>query len=69
MKEFDLLGGYPNPKKPRYVNQNLRTIKNTNEQTAYDRWRELTGQVTLTYQGQKLTLKKYKPSPCKGQNY
>ena len=36
----------------------LRTIKNTNEQTAYDRWRELTGQVTLTYQGQKLTLKK-----------
>ena len=28
MKEFDLLGGYPEPKKPRYVNQNLRTIKN-----------------------------------------
>jgi len=28
VKEFDLLGGYPNPKKPRYVNQNLRTIKN-----------------------------------------
>ena len=27
MKEFDLLGGYPEPKKPRYVNQNLRTIK------------------------------------------
>ena len=28
MREFDLLGGYPEPKKPRYVNQNLRTIKN-----------------------------------------
>ena len=28
MKEFDLLGGYPEPKKPRFVNQNLRTIKN-----------------------------------------
>ena len=36
----------------------LRTIKNqTTEQTAYDRWRELTGQVQISYQGQKLTLK------------
>ena len=36
----------------------LRTIRNGKDQTAYDRWRELTGQVTLTYKGQKLTLKK-----------
>ena len=36
----------------------LRTIKNeTTEQTAYDRWRELTGQVQLSYRGQKYTLK------------
>mgnify|MGYP001160041536 FL=1 len=28
MREFNLLGDYPEPKKPRYVNQNLRTIKN-----------------------------------------
>jgi len=36
----------------------LRTIKNsTTEQTAYDRWRELTGEVTLSYNGQRLTLK------------
>ena len=36
----------------------LRTIKNTStEQTAYDRWRELSGKVTLSYQGQKLTIK------------
>jgi (2Fe-2S) ferredoxin len=36
----------------------LRTIKNAKDQTAYDRWRELTGQVTLPYKGQRLTLKK-----------
>lgn len=36
----------------------LRTIKNDKEQTAYDRWRELTGEVTLPYNGQRLTLKK-----------
>jgi hypothetical protein len=36
----------------------LRTIKNDKEQTAYDRWRELTGQVTISYQGKRLTLKK-----------
>jgi len=36
----------------------LRTIKNAKEQTAYDRWRELTGQVTISYQGERLTLKK-----------
>ena len=36
----------------------LRTIKNqTTEQTAYDRWRELTGQVQMSYRGQKYTLK------------
>ena len=35
----------------------LRTIRNEKEQTAYDRWRELTGQVTLPYEGQRLTLK------------
>ena len=28
MKEFNLLGDYPEPKKPRHVNQNLRTIEN-----------------------------------------
>jgi len=35
----------------------LRTIKNKNEQTAYDRWRELTGQVQLTYKGKKYNIK------------
>lgn len=35
----------------------LRTIRKENGQTAYDRWRELTGQVKLNYKGQKLTIK------------
>lgn len=38
MKEFNLLGDYPEPTKPRYVNQNLRTI--TNRITASYRSRE-----------------------------
>ena len=38
MREFNLLGDYPEPKKPRYVNQNLRTIKN--RITASDRGKE-----------------------------
>ena len=32
-------------------------IKNEKDQTAYDRWRELTGQVELTYRGKKYTIK------------
>jgi len=38
VKEFNLLGDYPEPTKPRYVNQNLRTI--TNRITASYRSRE-----------------------------
>jgi len=48
----------PPAKVDRESGVDLRTIKNANEQTAYDRWRELTGQVTLTYQGKRYTLKK-----------
>ena len=36
----------------------LRTIRNEKTgQTAYDRWRELTGQVKITYEGKKYYLK------------
>lgn len=35
----------------------LRTIRKENGQTAYDRWRELTGQVKMYYNGRQQTLK------------
>ena len=28
MREFDILGGYPSPEKPRLVGRNLRSIRN-----------------------------------------
>ena len=28
MREFDILGKYPKPKKPRILSKNIRTIKN-----------------------------------------
>jgi hypothetical protein len=53
-REFNYL---PPEKVDRKSKIDLRTIRASNGQTAYDRWRELTGQVTLTYKGKKLTVK------------
>ena len=48
----------PPPAVDRKSRIDLRTIRNeTTGQTAYDRWRELTGQVKITYDGKKYYLK------------
>ena len=49
---------YKAPQKvDRYTNIDLRTIKNNDGQTAYDRWLELKSEVDIPYKGKKYKLK------------
>jgi hypothetical protein len=54
-RDFDFRKPSPIDRKSKI---DLRTIvNNATKQTAYDRWRELTGEVKLTYKGKKYNLK------------
>ena len=56
-RDFDFRKPSPIDRKSKI---DLRTIvNNATKQTAYDRWRELTGEVKLTYKGKKYNLKGY----------
>lgn len=65
-KEFNYL---PPPKIDRYSGFNLKNMRNSNNQTAYDRWLELKNDIYLTqegtvvknknYSGKKYTLQEY----------
>lgn len=54
-REFNYRAPSPVDRKSRIDLRNIRNEKTY--QTAYDRWRELTGQVKVTYQGKKYYLK------------